>query len=200
MRMRRYVQTSEREVFLVNYYICAFFSVFGLFSLFGVRYSDWELTKSKWAGGLLGILTSFLGLLMYEFSVNIVFIKIFDFYADNYEIICGIITFFLYVLLLVLIRICSKAIKQKKQRAAMAAKKELVEQLMRALPSDPSFATQSHKDLETLKEGLRNKSPHPEIYFIKHTTKEVFALVMEVAPEYSESYLDTILAWLKSKI
>ena len=181
MRMRSYVQTSEREVFLSNFYVCAFVSVFGLFSLFGVRYSNWELTKSKWAGGLLGILTSFIGLFMYGFLGNYVFIKIFDVYADNYETICGIITFFLYVLLLVLIRICPKAIKQKKQRAAMAA-------IIRVLPSDPSFAMQSREDLEMLKEGLRNNSPDPFSYFSRHTTKEGYALVMEIAPENRELY------------
>ena len=60
MKIRRYVTTSKRKVFLENFYCCSLFSIFGLFGMASVSYSNNELTKAKRAGGWLGFLFSVL--------------------------------------------------------------------------------------------------------------------------------------------
>ena len=60
MKITRYVQTSNRKVFLEHFYLNAFLSIFGAMGSIGTTYSNYELTKAKRNGALLGLLFSVL--------------------------------------------------------------------------------------------------------------------------------------------
>ena len=99
MKIRKYVQTTKRKVFLEFFYVCAYASIFGLMSMISVSYSNEELTKAKRAGGFLGFLFSLVALGLFVASI-----ALFKGSSNGltYAICCGIGVFIVYTVFLIL--------------------------------------------------------------------------------------------------
>lgn len=99
MKIRKYVQTTKRKVFLEFFYVCAYFSIFGLMSMINVSYSSEELTKAKRTGGFLGFLFSVVAAALFFTLVSI-----FKGSGDDLNVIpyCGIGVLILYTVFLIL--------------------------------------------------------------------------------------------------